>query len=68
MPRLWVFGDSFSATNDRPALEKWRLDYIKWKGYVAAAPSIHPNGKTYEIVNHMEPQIINEDLLEMGAK
>jgi hypothetical protein len=34
MPRLWVFGDSFSATNDRPALEKWRLDYIKWKGYV----------------------------------
>lgn len=41
---------------------------IKWKGYVAAAPSIHPNGKTYEIVNHMEPQIINEDLLEMGAK
>jgi hypothetical protein len=41
---------------------------IKWKGYVAAAPSIHPNGKEYEIVNSMEPQLINEDLLEMGAK
>ena len=34
MPRLWVFGDSFSATNDRPVLEGWRLDYAKWKGYV----------------------------------
>lgn len=34
MPRLWVFGDSFSATNDRPVLEEWRLDYVKWKGYV----------------------------------
>ena len=41
---------------------------IKWKGYVAAAPSIHPNGKKYEVVNSMEQQIINQDLLEMGAK
>jgi cell surface protein SprA len=41
---------------------------IKWKGYVAAAPSIHPNGAIYEIVNAMEPQVINQDLLEMGAK
>jgi hypothetical protein len=34
MSKLWVFGDSFSATNDRPVLEGWRLDYVKWKGYV----------------------------------
>jgi hypothetical protein len=34
MSKLWVFGDSFSATNDRPVLESWRLDYVKWKGYV----------------------------------
>lgn len=34
MSKLWVFGDSFSATNNRPVLEGWRLDYIKWKGYI----------------------------------
>lgn len=34
MPRLWVFGDSFSATNDRPSIEGWRMEYVKWKGYV----------------------------------
>jgi hypothetical protein len=33
MSKLWVFGDSFSATNDRPIVESWRLDYAKWKGY-----------------------------------
>jgi hypothetical protein len=34
MSKLWVFGDSFSATNDRRIIERWRLDYINWKGYV----------------------------------
>jgi hypothetical protein len=31
--KLWVFGDSFSATNRRNNIEHWRRDYIKWKGY-----------------------------------
>jgi len=33
MSNLWVFGDSFSATNKRNNIEHWRRDYIKWKGY-----------------------------------
>lgn len=33
MKRIWVFGDSFSATNDKQPLERWRVNYIKWKGY-----------------------------------
>jgi hypothetical protein len=41
---------------------------IKWKGYVAAAPSIHPNGAIYEVINNVEPVEISNDLLEMGAK
>jgi hypothetical protein len=41
---------------------------IKHKGYVAAAPSIHPNGKIYTVINDIEPAIITAELLEMGAK
>jgi len=41
---------------------------IKWKGYVAAAPSIHPNGKTYTVINNMDAVAITAELLEMGAK
>jgi hypothetical protein len=41
---------------------------IKWKGYVAAAPSIHPNGKIYEVINNVEPVAITGELLEMGAR
>jgi hypothetical protein len=33
MKKLWIFGDSFSATNKRNEIEKWRKLYIKWKGY-----------------------------------
>ena len=33
MNKLWIFGDSFSATNKRKNIERWRRDYIKWKGY-----------------------------------
>jgi len=33
MKKLWIFGDSFSASNGRNTLEKWRIDYAKWKGY-----------------------------------
>jgi hypothetical protein len=41
---------------------------IKHKGYVVAAPSIHPNGSIYTVVNNIEPITIPEALLEMGAK
>jgi hypothetical protein len=34
MRKLWVFGDSFSATNNQAVLQGWRLDYVNWKGYV----------------------------------
>jgi hypothetical protein len=33
MNTLWIFGDSFSATNNRKNIESWRKDYINWKGY-----------------------------------
>jgi hypothetical protein len=33
MGKLWIFGDSFSASNERKSLEKWRLNYKEWKGY-----------------------------------
>lgn len=41
---------------------------VKHKGYVAAAPSIHPNGKIYTIVNPIEPVIMSDDLREMIAR
>ena len=41
---------------------------VKFKGYVAAPPSIHPNGKAYEVVSAIEPIIIPSDLYEMVAK
>lgn len=41
---------------------------IKWRGYVAAAPSIHPNGSIYEVINNVEPVQITDQLIEMGAK
>ena len=34
MQKLWVFGDSFSATNNQAVLQGWRSDYVNWKGYV----------------------------------
>jgi hypothetical protein len=39
MNRLWVFGDSFSASNSKNNLEKWRIEYAKWKGYT---PKVWP--------------------------
>ena len=41
---------------------------IKWRGYVAAAPSIHPNGKIYQVINNIDPVTITGELLEKGAK
>lgn len=35
MNKLWVFGDSFSASNKRKNnIESWRASYAQWKGYV----------------------------------
>jgi hypothetical protein len=34
MNKLWVFGDSFSATYKRNNLENWRIKYKNWKGYI----------------------------------
>lgn len=33
MSNLWIFGDSFSASNFRNNAETWRVKYAKWKGY-----------------------------------
>ena len=41
---------------------------IKHKGYVAAAPSIHPTGKIYTVINDIQPAMISSELLEMGAR
>lgn len=41
---------------------------IKYKGYVAAAPSIHPNGKTYKVINDTKPVEMSLNLLEMVTK
>ena len=30
---LWIFGDSFSVSNSRNTLERWRIEYAKWKGH-----------------------------------
>ena len=39
MSKLWIFGDSFSASNNRANVESWRRKYIKWKGYI---PKVWP--------------------------
>lgn len=41
---------------------------VKYKGYVVAASSIHPNGSIYEVVNDIEPITIPSDILEMVRK
>jgi len=41
---------------------------VKYKGYVAAAPSIHPNGAIYQVVLDIEPIALPEAILEMVQK
>ena len=36
---------------------------VKWKGYVVAAPSIHPNGSIYEVINQMPVSSMSNDLM-----
>lgn len=41
---------------------------IKWKGYVAAAPSIHPSGATYTVVDNRDPVVLPKQLREWATK
>ena len=38
---------------------------VKWKGYVAAAPSIHPSGARYTVINDMPPIDLPSQLLTL---
>jgi hypothetical protein len=38
---------------------------VKWKGYVAAAPSIHPSGARYTVINDMQPIDLPQPLLTL---
>jgi hypothetical protein len=52
MSNLWVFGDSFSATNKRNNIEHWRRDYIKWKGYTTLVwPEFLNKILNYKLIN-----------------
>ena len=52
MNKLWIFGDSFSATNKRKNIEHWRIDYIKWKGYVTKVWPEYLNDKlNFKLIN-----------------
>jgi hypothetical protein len=37
---------------------------VKWRGYVVAAPSIHPNLSRYEVINDVEPVALPADIAE----
>lgn len=41
---------------------------VKWRGYVAAAPSIHPNTSRYVVINDVEPLPLPEDVRERIAR
>jgi hypothetical protein len=41
---------------------------IKWKGYVAAAPSIHPSGATYTVIDDREPVVVPKIIREWATK
>ncbi|CAB4218860.1 Prim_Pol domain containing protein [uncultured Caudovirales phage] len=41
---------------------------VKHHGYVVAAPSIHPNGKTYTILNEMAPTVLPASLIAQLVK
>lgn len=35
---------------------------VKWRGYVVAAPSIHPNMSRYEVINDIDPVVLPADM------
>ena len=41
---------------------------IKWKGYVATAPSIHPSGARYTVIDDRNPVAMPKAIREMATK
>ena len=41
---------------------------IKFKGYVAAAPSIHPSGARYTVIDDREPVVVPNAIREQAWK
>ena len=41
---------------------------IKWKGYVAAAPSVHPSGATYTVIDDRNPVAMPKAIREWATK
>jgi hypothetical protein len=41
---------------------------IKWKGYVAAPPSIHPSGARYTIIDDRDPVAVPLTIWEWATK
>ena len=41
---------------------------IKWKGYVAAAPSVHPSGARYKVIDDRNPVAMSKAIREMATK
>jgi hypothetical protein len=37
---------------------------VKWKGYVVAAPSVHPNLSTYDVIMDIDPVALPSDIAE----
>ena len=41
---------------------------VKWKGYVMAPPSVHPNGSIYEVINQMPVSAMSDELMDEVLK
>ena len=41
---------------------------IKWKGYVAAAPSVHPSGAIYTVIDDRNPVAMPKQIREWATK
>ena len=41
---------------------------IKYKGYVVAAPSLHPSGSRYEIIDDQVPALLSKELTRKARK
>ena len=66
-------GDGFHLYYKANATDQYRgklidgID-IKFKGYVAAAPSIHPSGARYTVIDDRDPVVIPESIREQAWK
>ena len=41
---------------------------IKWRGYVATAPSIHPSGARYTVIDDRDPIVVPNAIREQATK